>query len=98
MDPLTACCTCGEAGHNHFPIVLGVVSDLIEQGLVAGSQARPAGNITGMELSDLEIMGKTFGANNTCRPKSLAHCCLVDAMNSTHARVPGNIEEEGTHA
>lgn len=35
-----------------IPIVFGVASDVIEQGLVAGSQARPAGNITGMELRD----------------------------------------------
>jgi putative ABC transport system substrate-binding protein len=43
---------------NSIPIVIGVASDLVEQGIVAGTLARPGGNITGMELRDLEIMGK----------------------------------------
>ena len=40
-----------------IPIVVGVSRNLVEQGIVS-SLARPGGNITGMELRDLEIMGK----------------------------------------
>ncbi len=61
---------------------------------MAGSQARPGGNITGMELRDLEIMGKRFELLKNALPRASRIAVLVDATNSTHARVPGNIEEE----
>jgi putative ABC transport system substrate-binding protein len=75
-------------------IVIGVASDLVEQGLVGGSLARPVGNITGMELRDLEIMGKRLELLNQALPRASKIAVLVDPTNSTHARVPANIEEE----
>lgn len=61
---------------------------------MAGSQARPAGNITGMELRDLEIMGKRLELIKHAVSRASRIAVLADATNSTHARVPGNIEEE----
>ena len=40
-----------------IPIVVGLDRNLVEQGIVS-SLARPGGNITGMELRDIEIIGK----------------------------------------
>lgn len=40
-----------------IPIVIGVAGYLVEQGL-AGTTARPGGNITGFELGDIEVAGK----------------------------------------
>jgi putative ABC transport system substrate-binding protein len=79
---------------NTIPIVVGVASDLVEQGIVGGSLARPTGNITGMELRDLEIMGKRLELLKQALPSASRVAVLVDPTNSTHARVPMNIEAE----
>jgi putative tryptophan/tyrosine transport system substrate-binding protein len=77
-----------------IPIVIGVASDLLEQGIVTGTLARPGGNITGMELRDLEIMGKRLELLKQALPSVSRVAVLVDPTNSTHARVPANIEAE----
>jgi putative ABC transport system substrate-binding protein len=77
-----------------IPIVIGVASDLVEQGIVKGSLARPAGNITGMELRDLEIMGKRLELLKEALPSASRVAVLVDPTNSTHARIPASIEVE----
>jgi putative ABC transport system substrate-binding protein len=77
-----------------IPIVIGVASDLVEQGIVTGTLARPGGNITGMELRDLEIMGKRLELLKQALPSASRVAVLVDPMNSTHTRVPANIEAE----
>lgn len=78
-----------------IPIVIGVASDLVEQGIVTGTLARPVGNITGMELRDLEVMGKRLELLKQALPSVSRVAVLVDPTNSTHARVPANIEAEG---
>ena len=62
--------------------------------MVAGSLARPVGNITAMELRDLEIMGKRLELLKQALPSASRVAVLLDPTNSTHARVPGNIETE----
>jgi putative tryptophan/tyrosine transport system substrate-binding protein len=44
-----------------IPIVVGVAGLLVEQGLAA-SLARPGGNVTGIELGDIELGGKATSA------------------------------------
>jgi putative ABC transport system substrate-binding protein len=77
-----------------IPIVVGVASDMIEQGMIEGSLARPTGNVTGMELRDLEIMGKRLELLKEVLPSVSRVAILVDPTNSTHARVPANMEFE----
>lgn len=79
---------------NTIPIVVGVASDLLEQGIVTGTLARPGGNITGMELRDLEIMGKRLELLKQALPSVSRVAVLLDPTNSTHARVPTTIEAE----
>ena len=47
-----------------------------------------------MELRDLEIMGKRLELIKHAVSRASRIAVLADATNSTHARVPGNIEEE----
>jgi putative tryptophan/tyrosine transport system substrate-binding protein len=76
-----------------IPIVVGVSRNLVEQGIVS-SLARPGGNITGMELRDLEIMGKRLEILKEIVPKASRVAVLVDTNDQSHANVPKNIEQE----
>lgn len=76
-----------------IPIIIGVASDLVEQGIVA-SLSRPGGNVTGMELRDIEIMGRRLELLKQAVPTASRIAVLVDPANSTHARIPGNLESE----
>jgi putative tryptophan/tyrosine transport system substrate-binding protein len=76
-----------------IPIVVGVSRNLVEQGIVS-SLARPGGNITGMELRDLEIMGKRLEILKETVPKAARVAVLVDTNDPSHANVPKNIEPE----
>jgi putative ABC transport system substrate-binding protein len=76
-----------------IPIVIGVSSDLVEQGIV-GSLSRPGGNITGMELRDLEILGKRLELLKQAVPTASRVAVLVDPTIPNHSGVPGNIEAE----
>jgi len=76
-----------------IPIVVGVSRNLVEQGIVS-SLARPGGNITGMELRDLEIMGKRLEILKEIVPKASLVAVLVDTNDQSHANVPKNIEQE----
>jgi ABC-type uncharacterized transport system substrate-binding protein len=76
-----------------IPIVAGVSRNLVEQGIVS-SLARPGGNITGMELRDLEIMGKRLEILKEIVPKASRVAVLVDTNDQSHANVPKNIEQE----
>lgn len=78
----------------NIPIVIGVASDIVEQGIIKGSLSRPGGNITGMELRDLEIMGKRLELLKQALPAVARVAVLVDPANKSHARVPANIESE----
>jgi putative ABC transport system substrate-binding protein len=76
-----------------IPIVVGVSRNLVEQGIVS-SLARPGGNITGMELRDLEIMGKRLEILKETVPKAARVAVLVDTNDPSHANIPKNIEPE----
>ena len=76
-----------------IPIVVGVSRNLVEQGIVS-SLARPGGNITGMELRDLEIIGKRLEILKETVPKAASVAVLVDTNDPNHANIPKNIEPE----
>jgi putative tryptophan/tyrosine transport system substrate-binding protein len=76
-----------------IPIVVGVSRNLVEQGIVS-SLARPGGNITGMELRDLEIIGKRLEILKETVPKAASVAVLVDTNDQSHANIPKNIEPE----
>jgi putative tryptophan/tyrosine transport system substrate-binding protein len=76
-----------------IPIVVGVSRNLVEQGIVS-SLARPGGNITGMELRDLEIIGKRLEILKETVPKAGSVAVLLDSNDPNHANIPKNIEPE----
>jgi putative ABC transport system substrate-binding protein len=75
-----------------IPIVVGVSRNLVEQRIVS-SLARPGGNITGMELRDLEIIGKRLEILKETVPKAARVAVLVDTNDPSHTNILGNIEE-----
>jgi putative ABC transport system substrate-binding protein len=76
-----------------IPIVLGVANDLVEQGLVA-SLERPGGNLTGVELRDIELLGKRLELFKEAVPTLSRVAVLVDPSERAHAHVPRNIGVE----
>jgi len=76
-----------------IPIVIGVESNVVEEGLVAGL-ARPSGNLTGMELRDIELTGKRLQLLKDAIPTTTRVAVLVNPTVPGHERVPGNIELE----
>jgi putative ABC transport system substrate-binding protein len=76
-----------------IPIVVGVSRNLVEQRIVT-SLARPGGNITGMELRDLEIIGKRLEILKEAVPKAARVAVLVDTNDPSHANILENIEPE----
>ena len=76
-----------------IPIVLGVASDLVEQGLVE-SLDRPGGNLTGVELRDVELIGKRLELFKEALPTISRVAILVDPSERAHNHVPSNIEGE----
>jgi len=80
-------------GITTLPVVIGVASDLVEEGIVA-SLAQPGGNITGMELRDLDVVGRRLELFKEAVPKISRVAVLVDPTMRYHANIPGNIEAE----
>jgi putative tryptophan/tyrosine transport system substrate-binding protein len=76
-----------------IPIVIGVESNVVEEGLVAGL-ARPGSNLTGMELRDIELTGKRLQLLKEAVPTTTRVAVLVNPTLSVHARVPDNIALE----
>jgi putative tryptophan/tyrosine transport system substrate-binding protein len=76
-----------------IPIVIGVARDLVEHGIVS-SLARPGGNITGMELSDSEIIGKRLELLKQTIPKASRVAVLLNPNDPIHGRVLGNLEPD----
>ena len=66
---------------------------MVAQGLVA-SLARPGGNLTGLELRDIEVMGKQLELFKEAVPTLSRVAVLVDPAIPPHAGVPANIERE----
>jgi putative ABC transport system substrate-binding protein len=75
------------------PVVIGVASDLVTEGIVA-SLAQPGGNITGLELRDLDLAGKRLELLKEAVPTVTRLAVLVDPAIQYHAHAPGNIEAE----
>lgn len=75
-----------------IPIVVGVAAGLVESGLVA-SLARPGGNLTGMELRNVDLMGKRLELLKEAIPTIARVAVLVDPLPA-YAHIPGNIEAE----
>ena len=73
-----------------IPIVIGVESNVVEEGLAAGL-ARPGSNLTGMELRDIELTGKRLQLLKEAVPTTTRVAVLVNPTLSVHARVPDNI-------
>ena len=76
-----------------IPVVIGVASDLVEQGIVA-SLEQPGGNITGLELRDLDLAGKRLELFKEAVPTISRVAVLVDPATRYHEHVPSNIEAE----
>src|SRR3989442_13472328 len=76
-----------------IPIVIGVSVGLVEQGLVASS-ARPGGNLTGLDLAPIEVIGKRLELFKDAVPTISRVAVLVDPAWASHALVPSNIARE----
>src|SRR6266581_5237873 len=76
-----------------IPIVIGVSVGLVEQGLVASS-ARPGGNLTGLDLAPIEVVGKRLELFKDAVPTISRVAVLVDPAWASHALVPSNIARE----
>jgi putative ABC transport system substrate-binding protein len=76
-----------------IPIVVGVGINMVEEGFVAGL-ARPGGNLTGLELRDIELAGKRLELFKDAVPTLSRVAILVNPTEGGHERVPGDIERE----
>jgi ABC-type uncharacterized transport system substrate-binding protein len=76
-----------------IPIVIAVGNEMVEQVLVA-SLARPGGNLTGLELRDVELMGRQLELFKEAVPTISRVAVLVDPAMPPHAGVPANIARE----
>ena len=76
-----------------IPIVVGVGINMVEEGLVAGL-AQPGGNLTGLELRDIELMGRRLQLLKEAMPTLTRVAVLVNPTLAGHERVPGNIAAE----
>jgi putative ABC transport system substrate-binding protein len=77
-----------------IPVVIGVAADLEAMGIVA-SLARPGGNLTGLELRILELLGKQLELFKEAMPTISRVAVLVDPTRPDHSRVPRSIEQQG---
>ena len=76
-----------------IPIVFGVAINSVEEGLVA-ALARPGGNVTGMELRDIELTGKRLQLLKEAFPTITRVAVLVNPGLPGHEHVPGNVEPQ----
>src|SRR5215831_2317244 len=79
-----------------IPVVIGASTDLEELGIVA-SLARPGGNLTGMDLRQLEVMQKQLELFKEAVP-TIAHVAVlvtpaVPTISTTN-RIPSNMAQE----
>ena len=70
-----------------IPIVFEVGSDPVEFGLVAGSFARPGGNLTGVGFLTVELMPKRLELLSELVPQAGAFVLLVNPTNENAERV-----------
>ena len=76
-----------------IPIVVGVAAELLGQGLVA-SLARPGGNLTGVELRDVDLAGKRLELLKEAVPTITRVAVLVQPAYRGHAHIPDSIARE----
>ncbi len=76
-----------------MPIVVGVGTEMVEQGLVE-SLARPGGNLTGPDLSRIALMGKRLELSKEALPTISRVAVLVDPTDPLYQEVPHHIERE----
>jgi len=76
-----------------IPIVVGVSSNLVAQGLAAGL-AHPGGNLTGFELRDIELTGKRLELLKAAVPAIARVAVLVDPTIRAHDDVPSTVAPE----
>jgi putative ABC transport system substrate-binding protein len=76
-----------------IPIIIGVATELVEQGFVE-SLARPGGNLTGLDIRDLELLGKRLELLREAIPTISRVAVLVNAASRHQDQVPNNIEPE----
>ena len=76
-----------------LPIVVGVTEELVEQSLVE-SWAQPSGNLTGLELRDIELAGQRLELLKDAVPTIARVAVLVDPALAPLTRVPGNMARE----
>jgi putative ABC transport system substrate-binding protein len=76
-----------------IPVVVGVGTELVEQGLVE-SLAQPGGNLTGLDLRIVELMGKRLELLKEAVPPISRVAVLVDPTNPLYKEVPHHIERE----
>jgi putative ABC transport system substrate-binding protein len=69
-----------------IPIVIGLSSDLLEQGLVA-SLARPGGNLTGMDFRVAELVAKQLEVLKEAVPPIARVAVLVDPNAPHHQEI-----------
>jgi len=76
-----------------MPIVVGVGTEMVEQGLVE-SLAQPGGNLTGLDLGVFERMGKRLELLKEAVPTVSRVAVLVNPTDPLAKEVPHNIERE----
>lgn len=76
-----------------IPIITGVANNLVEEGLVA-SLGRPGGNLSGLELRDLELLGRRLQLLKQAVPTVVRVAVLVNSAFRPHDRVPDIVETE----
>jgi putative tryptophan/tyrosine transport system substrate-binding protein len=76
-----------------LPIVVGVRSNLVAQGLAAGL-AHPGGNLTGFALRDIELTGKRLELLTAAVPAIARVAILVAPTIRAHDDVPSTLAPE----
>jgi ABC-type uncharacterized transport system substrate-binding protein len=76
-----------------IPIVFGVAINVVEEGLVS-SLSRPGGNVTGLELRDVELVGKRLQLLKEALPGVSRVAILVNPGLPGHERIPRSVEPE----
>jgi putative ABC transport system substrate-binding protein len=76
-----------------IPIVVGVGINLVEEGLVT-ALARPGGNLTGLELRDIELAGKRLALFKDAFPALSRVAVLVNPTEGGQERIPGDMAPE----
>jgi putative ABC transport system substrate-binding protein len=88
----TAGALAAKSATSTIPIVFATGGDPVAEGLVA-SLARPAGNLTGVTLINVELMAKRFELISELVPQAGVIALLVNPNNPNAERIMQNAEE-----